>query len=80
MDPVEQASNWLHEQAKERGLSENFRASYVRTDGDWMHFAVKLNNVGDSSHRAILLQEMEDAWDTEHTNNKWHLLLIPSAG
>jgi len=70
--------SWLEDAAKQRGLEKRVSAAFVRQDGKYLHFAVRLQVSGDAYDRAKVLQELEDAWDTEHPDSQWHLLLLPT--
>ena len=75
--PLSTVGHWLDQAAVKRGLIASFQ--HVRTDSDWLHFAVQLSNVSDLSDRARILQEIEDEWDAHKPHSKWKLLLIPAA-
>jgi hypothetical protein len=77
--PLNQVNEWLDDVAAQRGMKGVFHAKYIRTDGKWLHFAVKLTDVGDSADRAKILQEIEDEWDALEPHSDWKLLLIPAA-
>ncbi len=78
-ESVEEVTAWLQAEANRRGLNGAFRTSPIRTEGNWLHFAVGLGNVGDSFDRARILQEMEDVWEEREPRSDWRLFLIPTS-
>ncbi len=73
------AADWLKQAANQRGIADKFSATFVRTDSNWLHFAVRLSDFGDASERATVLLELEDAWDAHEPHSNWHLMLIPAS-
>ena len=79
-DPlIDETTGWLREEALARGLGKEFESIFVRRDGEWYHFSVKMDAANmPVFQRAELLRELEDAWDEQHPGSR--LLVIPSAG
>ena len=76
-DP-EEVITWLENEAKKRHIYEGFKAKIIREENNWLHIAVHLENVGDISDRAVILQEIEDAWGEQKPRPYWQLMLRPS--
>ena len=70
---------WLRQRAASKGLGDRFEAVYIRQDGEWLHFAVRMDAPEmPLFRRAAVLRELEDAWTDQHPGAK--LLLVPLAG
>jgi len=69
----------LENAARQRNLEKQLSTTFIRRDGNFMHFAVRLKDFGDASERADVLLELEDAWDAHEPHSDWHLMLIPAS-
>jgi hypothetical protein len=76
---VDATTQWLKREASAKGFGSQFEAYFIRRDGEWYHFAVKMDAQEMPIFRiAEKLRELEDAWDKDHPGSR--LLLVPSAG
>jgi hypothetical protein len=77
-ETVEEVTKWLQQAAEQSNLGSEFKATYLRTDGHWLYYAVRLAS-RDPSERAETLLKLEDAWDAHEPHSEWRLMLVPGS-
>ena len=68
---------WLIAQAAERGLDAHVSLAAAEMREGWLRLPVYLYGISDAYDNAVLLQSLEDAWNTQKSPTLPKLFLLP---
>lgn len=74
---AQEAANWIDDTAQRMNILVHVYSDGVSQDGNWLSVPVGINQPGDAYEKAVLLQQIEDAWDAANHSNI-NLLLVPA--
>lgn len=74
---AQEAANWIEDTAQRMDIPVHVYSDGVSQDGNWLSVSVAINQPGDAYKKAVLLQQIEDAWDAANHSNM-NLLLVPA--
>ncbi len=74
---AQEAANWIEDTAQRMSILVHVYSDGISQDGNWLSVPVGINQLSDAYKNAVLLQQIEDAWDAASHDNM-NLLLVPA--